>query len=153
MKAGVAFSFATAMVMVFSAFSTADCKMMSEAHDVGQSVSTSHQRVAKASLMPFQEISEVMCASKKLEEIGTEKAQLEKKLTKEMENLKKAKDERNKNYGMVAGLNFQPASNLSEVINIESKIKQLNKQMNELKKVEKAIYEKYGTDIQRVQFI
>ena len=72
-----------------------------------------------------QEINEVMLAGLKLQEIGKEKAGLEQKMAKEMTQLKMAKANRNKDYGVVAGMYSQPAANLSEILNIEGKIKGL----------------------------
>ena len=54
---------------------------------------------------------------------------------------------------MVAGMYYQPASGLSEAVQIESKIKSLDNQLSELKKAEKAIYEKYGNDIKSQVFV
>ena len=126
---------------------------LSATHDDMPPLSLNAKKLSNTGIMPFLEISEVMCAGKKLQEIGKEKALLEKKLSKEMLHLRQAKAERNKGGAMVPGLNYQPSSNLSEVINFEGKIKDLRHEISELKKLEKAIYEKYGTDIQRVKFI
>ena len=100
-----------------------------------------------------QEINEVMLAGLKLQEIGKEKAGLEQKMAKEMTQLKMAKANRNKDYGVVAGMYSQPAANLSEILNIEGKIKGLTQKINELEKLEKDIYEKYGNDLQGLRLI
>ena len=47
----------------------------------------------------------------------------------------------------------QPAANLSEILNIEGKIKGLTQKINELEKLEKDIYEKYGNDLQGLRLI
>ena len=49
-------------------------------------------------------------------------------------SLEKAKSERNKNYGMVAGLSYQPSQSLNEVINLEGKIKNVDHQLTALNK-------------------
>ncbi len=100
-----------------------------------------------------QEINEVMLAGLKLQEIGKEKAGLEQKMAKEMVQLKMAKANRNKDYGVVAGMYSQPAANLSEILNIEGKIKGLTQKITELEKLEKDIYEKYGNDLQGMRLI
>lgn len=149
MKVGVAFTFAAAMAMVLSAYSIADNKNMTSSDDDEMSTVSasyvSHKHVG--------DLSEVACAILKLKEINKEKVYVEKKMVKEQENLKKAKAERNKDYGMVAGMYYQPASGLSEAVQIESKIKSLDNQLSELKKAEKAIYEKYGNDIKSQVFV
>lgn len=149
MKVGVAFTFAAAMAMVLSAYSIADNKNMESSDDDEMSTVSasyvSHKHVG--------DLNEVACAILKLKEINKEKVCVEKKMVKEQENLKKAKAERNKDYGMVAGMYYQPASGLSEAVQIESKIKDLNLQLSELKKAEKAIYEKYGNDIKSQVFV
>ena len=149
MKVGVAFTFAAAMAMVLSAYSIADNKNMAFSDDDEMStVSASYVSHKHAG-----DLSEVACAILNLKEINKEKASVEKKMVKEQENLKKAKAERNKDYGMVAGMYYQPASGLSEAVQIESKIKSLDNQLSELKKAEKAIYEKYGNDIKSQVFV
>ena len=149
MKVGVAFTFAAAMAMVLSAYSIADNKNMASSDgDEMSTVSASYVSHKHAG-----DLSEVACAILKLKEINKEKASVEKKMVKEQENLKKAKAERNKDYGMVAGMYYQPASGLSEAVQIESKIKSLDNQLSELKKAEKAIYEKYGNDIKSQVFV
>lgn len=149
MKVGVAFTFAAAMAMVLSAYSIADNKNMAFSDDDEMStVSASYVSHKHAG-----DLSEVACAILKLKEINKEKACVEKKMVKEQENLKKAKAERNKDYGMVAGMYYQPASGLSEAVQIESKIKSLDNQLSELNKAEKAIYEKYGNDIKSQVFV
>ena len=144
MRVGVAFTFAAAMAMVLSAYSIADNKNMASSDD---------ETTTYVSYKHVGDLNEVACAILKLKEINKEKVCVEKKMVKEKENLKKAKAERNKDYGMVAGMYFQPASGLSEAVQIESKIKDLNLQLSELKKAEKAIYEKYGNDIKSQVFV
>ena len=148
MKVGVAFTFAAAMTMILSAYSIVDNKEMASSDDEISTVSASY-----VSHKHVGDLSEVACAILKLKEINKEKASVEKKMVKEQENLKKAKAERNKDYGMVAGMYYQPASGLSEAVQIESKIKTLNLQLSELNKAEKAIYEKYGNDIKSQVFV
>ncbi|MBO4658052.1 MAG: hypothetical protein J5637_00360 [Prevotella sp.] len=145
MKVGAAFAFAAAMTLALSAFSTTDCKMMS----VGLSESHMPTTLSKNS----GEVNEVMCAALKLKEIGAEKASLEQKMMKEKENLMKAKEGRNKDYGMAAGIYYQPASGLSEVTYLEGKIYRLNVKINELNEVEKAINEKYGNDLKDLNLV
>ena len=148
MKVGVAFTFAAAMTMILSAYSIADNKKESSSTVDGEMVISSTTAPAtNVSYKHVGDLSEVACAILKLKEINKEKACIEKKMVKEKENLKKAEAERNKDYGMIAGMYYQPASGLSEALQIEIKIKDLNHQLSELKKAEKAIYEKYGNDI------
>lgn len=144
MKVGVAFTFAAAMAMVLSAYSIADNKNMA---------SSDNETTTYVLYKHVGDLNEVACAILKLKEINKEKVCVEKKMVKEQENLKKAKAERNKDYGMVAGMYYQPASGLSEAVQIESKIKSLDNQLSELKKAEKAIYEKYGNDIKSQVFV
>ena len=145
MKVGAAFAFAAAMTLALSAFSTTDSEMMS----INQSDGNMATTLSKNS----GEVNEVMCAALKLKEIGIEKASLEKKKMKEKENLKKAKEGRNKDYGIAAGIYYQPASGLSEVTYIEGKIYRLNVKINELNEVEKAINEKYGNDLKDLNLV
>ena len=68
---------------------------------------------------------QVLDLSKEIAKLKQEKAKLD-------GNLEKARSERNKNYGMVAGLSYQPSQGLNEVVTLEGKIKNVDHQLTAL---------------------
>ena len=69
---------------------------------------------------------------KQMKEINVEIGKLEKKRSDLASKLEKAKTHRDKNYGMVAGLSYQPSQSLNEVINLEKKISKVDHQITAL---------------------
>ena len=87
---------------------------------------------------------------KQVKEINVEIAKLEQKKAKVMNKLEKAKADRNKYHGMVAGLYFQPAQDVAEITNLEKTINKLDNKIAALEKKEKNIAEKQGSDVQQL---
>ena len=69
---------------------------------------------------------------KQVWDLSKEIAKLEQKRTTLNRSLEKAKSDRDKNYGMVAGLSYQPSQSLNEVINLEKKISKVDHQITAL---------------------
>ena len=87
---------------------------------------------------------------KQVKEINVEIAKLEQKKAKVMNKLEKAKADRNKYHGMVAGFYFQPAQDVAEITNLEKTINKLDNKIAALEKKEKNIAEKQGSDVQQL---
>ena len=81
--------------------------------------------------------------NKKITKLEKEKAEITGKL-------EKAKADRNKDHGMVAGMYYQPSQDLAEIINLEKKIGKLDNKIAALQKIEKNEIEKNGNIIQRL---
>lgn len=90
---------------------------------------------------------------KQLQEINEKIANLEQKMTSMYNKLEKAKNNRNKNYGMAVGMYYQPSTEMAEITNLEGNIAKLNHKIENLKMQEKNIAQKYGTDVQNLAFI
>lgn len=69
---------------------------------------------------------------KQVLDLSKEIAKLEQKRATLKSSLEKAKSDRDKNYGMVAGLTYQPSQSLNEVINLEKKISKVDHQITAL---------------------
>ena len=82
--------------------------------------------------------------------ISKEISKLEKERATLSNKLEKAKADRNKDNGMVAGLYYQPLEDLTEIINLEGKISKLDHKIAALKNKEKSIAANNGCDIQRL---
>lgn len=80
----------------------------------------------------FDKTDGVTAKEKQILDLSKEIAKLEQKRTKLNNSLEKAKSERNKNYGMVAGLSYQPSQSLNEVINLEKKLNKVDHQLTAL---------------------
>lgn len=74
----------------------------------------------------------VACNEKQVLDLSKEIAKLEQKMATLKSSLEKAKSDRDKNYGMVAGLSYQPSQSLNEVINLEKKISKVDHQLTAL---------------------
>lgn len=74
----------------------------------------------------------VASTEKQVLDLSKEIAKLEQKRATLESSLEKAKSDRDKNYGMVAGLSYQPSQSLSEVINLEKKISKVDHQITAL---------------------
>ena len=74
----------------------------------------------------------VACNEKQVMDLSKEIAMLEQKRATLKSSLEKAKSDRDKNYGMVAGLSYQPSQSLNEVINLEKKISKVDHQITAL---------------------
>lgn len=86
----------------------------------------------------------------KLNEINGKIAKLEQQKASMNKKLQEVKAERNKNYGMVAGMYSQPSQGQAEINNLESKISNMNHQIAALKKNEKFIADKHKINIQHL---
>ena len=73
--------------------------------------------------------SGVVDTEKQILDLGKEIAKLEKTRDNLASSLKKAMAERDKNYGMVAGLSYQPSQSLGEVIVLEKKLSKIDHQI------------------------
>ena len=69
---------------------------------------------------------------KQVLDLSKEIAKLEQKRATLNRSLEKAKSDRDKNYGMVAGLSYQPSQSLNEMINLEKKISKVDHQITAL---------------------
>lgn len=87
---------------------------------------------------------------KQMKEINVEIVKLAKKKAKVMGKLEKAKADRNKDHGMVAGMYFQPAQDIAEITNLEKTINKLDNKIAALDKQYKNIAEKQGSDVQQL---
>ncbi len=74
----------------------------------------------------------VMNTKKQILDISKEIAKLEQKKNSLTSSLEKAMAERNKTYGMVAGLSYQPSQSLGEVIVLEKKLSKIEHQITAL---------------------
>ncbi|MBQ6228951.1 MAG: hypothetical protein IJK08_10385 [Prevotella sp.] len=97
-------------------------------------------------------LKEVQNAMKQLEKIDGKKVKLEKKMEKLSAQLNKAKNRRNKDYGMVPGMGYSAPQGLSEVLCLEHKMKSIDSQIGSLKKAEMEITAKYGKDIKEMGY-
>ena len=83
-------------------------------------------------------------------EINAKIAKLEQEKNSMNKKLEKAKAERNKNYGIVAGMYSHPSPEVAEISNYEGGIAKLGHKIDDLKKKEMHIAEKYGIDVQQL---
>lgn len=97
-------------------------------------------------------LKEVQNAMKQLEKIDGKKVKLEKKMEKLSAQLNKAKNRRNKDYGMVPGMGYSAPQGLSEVLCLEHKMKGIDSEIVSLKKAEMEITAKYGKDIKEMGY-
>ena len=114
----IAFMFLTAVIVTFS---------MLTSFDTTNNESFSHQIPSVGSgkivLLPSSVVSGM---NNQIQTLNKEIAKLEQKRTNLTVSLEQAKSDRNKNLGMVAGLNFQPSQNLSEIVFLEKKISRID---------------------------
>ena len=85
-----------------------------------------------------------------LKEINVEIGKLEKKRSDLASKLEKAKTHRDKNYGMVAGMYYQPSQDLAEIVNIEGKLNKLDHKIAALAKKEQNLAQRCGSADQRL---
>lgn len=71
---------------------------------------------------------------KYVEKINLEIGKLEQKKAMVMSRLEKANADRNKTYGMVAGMYFQPAQDVAEIVVLEGEVNQLDHKIAALSK-------------------
>ena len=98
----------------------------------------------------FDQMEDATKAYNLLREIGIEKANLEQKKADRNNEIAKAKQDRDKNRGMVAGVTFPMPQDLPEISLMESKIKRIDLKIAALNESGKAIASKYGIDIKKV---
>ena len=114
----IAFMFLTAVIVTIS---------MLTSFDTTNHESLSHQILSVGSgkivLLPSSVVSGM---NNQIQTLNKEIAKLEQKRTNLTVSLEQAKSDRNKNLGMVAGLNFQPSQNLSEIVFLEKKISRID---------------------------
>lgn len=97
-------------------------------------------------------LKEVQNAMMQLEKIDGKKVKLALKKEKLSAQLNKAKNKRNKDYGMVPGMGYSAPQGLSEVLCLEHKMKSIDSQIGSLKKAEMEITAKYGKDIKEMGY-
>lgn len=97
-------------------------------------------------------LKEVQNAMKQLEKIDGKKEKLELKRGKLSAQLNKAKTRRNKDYGMVPGMGYSAPQGLSEVLCLEHKMKNIDSEIESLKKTEMEITAKYGKEIKEMGY-
>lgn len=73
-----------------------------------------------------KDVDEPSGTLKQVVELGREITILELERASMKKSLEKARSERNKSYGMVAGLSYQPSQSLGEVIVLEKKINKVD---------------------------
>lgn len=110
-------------------------------------VSTASQ-VKDVPTAQFKEVKEAMA---QLQKIGEKKTKLERQKAKVAVQLKKAKTDRDADYGMVPGTCFAAPQGLSEVLSLEHKMKSIDSKIGTLKRSEGVILAKYGKDIQKMK--
>ncbi len=97
----------------------------------------------------FDQMEDATKAYNLLKEICMEKARLEKERADLNNEIAKAKQDRDKNRGMVAGVTFPMPQDLPEISLMESKIKRIDLKIAALNESGKAIASKYGIDIKK----
>ena len=137
-KATAAFMFAAVMAMGFIALSS--------------NTNTDKELLAQQEVSAcfFDQMEDATKAYNLLREIGIEKANLEQKKADLNNEIAKAKQDRDKNRGMVAGVTFPMPQDLPEISLMESKIKRIDLKIAALNESGKAIASKYGIDIKKV---
>lgn len=85
-----------------------------------------------------------------LKEINEELGKLVQKRTELTNKLEKVKAHRNKNYGMVAGMYYQPSQALAEIVNLEGKIDKLGHKIAALTKKEQNLAKKCSNTDQKL---
>lgn len=85
-----------------------------------------------------------------LKEINEELGKLVQKRTELTNKLEKVKVHRNKNYGMVAGMYYQPSQALAEIVNLEGKIDKLGHKIAALTKKEQNLAKKCSNTDQKL---
>lgn len=97
-------------------------------------------------------LKEVQNAMKQLEKIDSKKIKLELKKGKLSAQLNKAKNRRNKDYGLVPGMGYSAPQGLSEVLCLEHKMKSIDNEIGSLNKTEMEITAKYGKEIKEMGY-
>lgn len=123
------FLFTTVLVMAFYtllSFNTQEYKFCQQ-----QMADNSEKNMIQTS-SSLDKTSGVMDTEKQILDLSKEIAKLEQKRDNLTSSLEKAMVERNKNYGMVAGLSYQPSQNLDEVIVLEKKLSKIEHQITAL---------------------
>ncbi len=85
-----------------------------------------------------------------LKEINEELGKLVQKRTELTSKLEKVKAHRNKNYGMVAGMHYQPSQGLAEIVNLERNIDKLGHKIAALTKKEQNLAKKCSNTDQKL---
>ncbi|MBP3756937.1 MAG: hypothetical protein J6I61_06610 [Prevotella sp.] len=95
---------------------------------------------------------EMIAATKKLEAITHEKASLERKKAMVAAKLAQTRSDRNREYGMVAGLYNQSISDVSEINYLQGKLKSIDKKICRQQQKEDALLAKYGDGIKKMVY-
>lgn len=136
-----AFLFASAVIMVFwSLFTfTQSSKFASQQEKMDAYCINADQTLAANTL--YGDPNKVINDENSIQVINQKISKLEQERAQMTNKLKKAKADRNKNYGMVAGMYFQPSQDLAEIINFEGKVKKVDHKIAALKKKERNLAE------------
>lgn len=89
---------------------------------------------------------------KQVKEINMDISKLEKKRTNMMIALEKAKADREEDCGMVAGIYYHPAQDMTEIVSLEKKIKKLDSKIAALQKEGKMIADNSNSEPQQLVF-
>ena len=144
MKVTASFFLAGLVVMTYWCFKNEDCY---------QDSYFTHGTDNHTAMMSSTNSSSYNADMKQLKENNEKIAKLEQEKNNLNKKLEKAKADRNKNYGMVAGLYSQPSLEVAEISNYEGGIAKLVHKIDDLKKKEMQIAEKYGIDVQQLAFM
>ena len=118
--------------------------------DYYQDTYFTHGTDSHTAMMSSTNSSSYNADMKQLKEINEKIAKLEQEKNSMNKKLEKAKAERNKNYGIVAGMYSHPSPEVAEISNYEGGIAKLGHKIDDLKKKEMHIAEKYGIDVQQL---
>lgn len=123
------FLFASAVIMVF-------CCLFNFTNS-----SKFDSQQEKTDALAANTLNKVINDENPIQVISHEISKLEQKRTQMANKLEKAKADRNKPQGMVAGMYFHPSQDMAEIINFEGKIKKIDHKIAALEKKKRNINE------------
>lgn len=148
-------TFILAMVVVVAVSSFNESKCLKHHHEqVYNDVdfSKANQQEQAISINTVSPAEESEDAYLKIEQIDKEKAKLQQGKEKLTAELKKLREDRVKDYGMVAGICYQMPQDVPEITYLEGKINSLDNKMIVLDKEKKALIAKNKKDTLREIF-
>lgn len=136
-----AFLFASAVILAFWSLFTFTKSSMFDSQQEKMDAYSINADLAHAANTLYSDPNKVINDENSIQVISQEISKLEKERTQIANKLEKAKADRNKNQGMVAGMYFHPSQNLAEITNFEGKIKKIDHKIAALEKKERNINE------------
>lgn len=95
---------------------------------------------------------EMMAATKQIEDINSQKARLMRHKAMVAAKLAQTHADRSKDYEMVAGLNSQSVSDVSEITYLQQKLENIDKKISRQQQREDAILAKYGSTMKKMVY-